>query len=351
MTESTTSPIMWRTTPDLAEIWALKAADLAGEVRSCLFELPTDGFVSVHKEAESNQLLLRTTRDTNSSCQRVWIEPLEKLADSLHVISGADCPDGSWICLYARPNVARAFLEKRAESPTLSFLAKATGNKPGFIPGAPKPLAALLAGGLLGSGLGYGAGWAAEKVLPGNWEPGKLRRAWALAGGALGASPAVLRMMNNYSRGDSVLFGNDMDPGETDLSGTTQRLQDQVFPPGKTASMTGYDGVWPVINVPAFTAQVWHDPNIQRQIDLPTRAAATGLLRGASQMNGGSPWVTPMDVGRMTAAMGSGYVSGAIIGKTLGALAGMPEETQDKLKNVGLWAGIVKTVVPLAFGG
>jgi hypothetical protein len=57
-----------------------------------------------------------------------------------------------------------------------------------------------------------------------------------------------------------------------------------------------------------------------------------------------------MDVGRMAAGMGSGYLSGALVGKALGLMMGMPESTQDKLKNTGMFAGIVANMVPIAFG-
>jgi hypothetical protein len=39
-----------------------------------------------------------------------------------------------------------------------------------------------------------------------------------------------------------------------------------------------------------------------------------------------------MDVARISAGMGSGYLSGAIVGKVLGTLTGMPGSTQDRLK-------------------
>ena len=51
-------------------------------------------------------------------------------------------------------------------------------------------------------------------------------------------------------------------------------------------------------------------------------------------------------MGRMAVGMGSGYLSGALVGKSPGALTGMPDSAQDELKSVGLWAGIAKSLVP-----
>jgi hypothetical protein len=58
-----------------------------------------------------------------------------------------------------------------------------------------------------------------------------------------------------------------------------------------------------------------------------------------------------MDMGRMAAGMGSGYLSGALVGKGLGLLFGMPESTQERLKETGMFAGVISNLVPVAFGG
>ena len=48
--------------------------------------------------------------------------------------------------------------------------------------------------------------------------------------------------------------------------------------------------------------------------------------------------------------MGSGYVSGMLVGKALGALAGLKPHAQKQLQQAGTWAGFLTNVVPLAFG-
>ena len=59
--------------------------------------------------------------------------------------------------------------------------------------GGARPLTLALAGGVLGSGLGYGGGWLAEKLLGERLAPpGSLRRRGMIAGGLLGAAPGAV---------------------------------------------------------------------------------------------------------------------------------------------------------------
>src|ERR1017187_3224879 len=58
--------------------------------------------------------------------------------------------------------------------------------------GGPTPLAATLAGSVLGTGLGYGAGWLGEKLMGESvLRPGRLRRTGAVLGGLLGGVPGA----------------------------------------------------------------------------------------------------------------------------------------------------------------
>ena len=61
--------------------------------------------------------------------------------------------------------------------------------------------------------------------------------------------------------------------------------------------------------------------------------------------------MTPIDIARIAAGMGVGYTSGALVGGALGLMMGMPERTQEQLKQTGFWAGALSKIVPIAFGG
>jgi len=52
----------------------------------------------------------------------------------------------------------------------------------------------------------------------------------------------------------------------------------------------------------------------------------------------------------LTAGMGVGYASGLVAGKVLGVLTGMPPDTQKTLADTGMYAGVVKSVLPMVFG-
>lgn len=235
--------------------------------------------------------------------------------------------------------------EKPPYSPTMRHIGEALQMMPSStgIPNLPNPLSSMLAGGMLGAGAGYGMGWLGEHILPEHWQRGRLRRTAAILGGLGGAIPGALWMYANHATGKSPLAG-------------------PIYngPPMKNAHFkeallagAGEIGDLPLIDAREFNENIWRNPNVAPYIPVATRAAASGLLAGAAHLaedSRPSNMVSPFDVARLAAGMGSGYMSGLAVGKTLGLLTGMPQETQDFLKNTGMYAGIVKTIVPKAFG-
>lgn len=255
-------------------------------------------------------------------------------------------------------------LEKSAESDVLRQLGEALQFFPGQtlgVPSRPAPLASMLAGGMLGLGLGYGAGTLGEALLPRRWERGRLRRNLALAGGTLGALPGGLwalanRLDKRHWNDPKLLQPRGYDPQE---AASYPLLWDEVQKRGwasekvaQAFSQTGYHQLQP-INVDEFNRVIWRDPRVSGPLPPSLQAAASGLVTGAANLPGksNSRLVTPLDIGRMAAGMGAGYVSGALVGKALGALMGLPDTSQERLKNVGLWAGLIRTLVPAAYGG
>jgi hypothetical protein len=66
-------------------------------------------------------------------------------------------------------------------SPTMTALGELSGYLPGghmswTIPGVPRGLAGMVGGGLIGAGLGYGAGWLGSRLLPKKWNKDRLPR-------------------------------------------------------------------------------------------------------------------------------------------------------------------------------
>jgi len=241
------------------------------------------------------------------------------------------------------------------------------GTYPGGIPNSPGPLRSMLVGGLAGAGVGYLGGALAERVLPDTWERRRLRRTLAAIGGLAGATPGAMWGLVNKSDGrdfnDSSLFqqsGYKPEPKIGDIpidSGLidTVHFADKVSEYHeyiKSANLFPNSGLgYSPIPVDEFNRVIWQEPRVSSLLSPPVQAAASGLVSGAAALGGRQArFVTPFDIGRIAAGMGTGYLSGALVGKGLGLLMGMPRQTQEKLKNTGMMAGIIANLVPIAFG-
>ena len=324
--------LRWREAPRLAVQQAEKLAGLVQDVRLAIQELPREGLLDLWCDPDSGKLCLNVGDWMESSDLEQWQAALSEFGDLEVENEVGRNFKKDWVKIAERPPVAQALGAKMTppKPGALATLDKATGFQPGVIPGSPNMLTGILASGLLGAGVGYGTGWLAERMLPRDWERGKLRRTLAIMGGlgmagAMGGLPVAMNVASGRPWYSSELL--------------------------KEGSSFSSPGPWPMIDKDYLNRAVWADQAVAGRLPIGTRAATTGLLEGASALSGSSDtrWISPMDVARLTAGMGSGYISGAIVGKGLSALTGMPEETQNLLKNTGLFAGIIANLVPLAF--
>jgi len=241
--------------------------------------------------------------------------------------------------------------------------------------GGPNALTSALLGGALSAGLGWGAGKAIELVTPRDkLKRGRLSGNLALLGGLGGAGLLGLihgaPLVHKYGwRGlltpgpfNGNYINEGPDPNEWMIT-AKQPVKTAEWLRRKTdvlKMMTGIDFerdelfekmsvdagfALPKIPVDQFNNMIFADQHTPQ----PVQAAAAGLTTGAALATG-SPLVSPFDVGRIAVGMGSGYLSGMLVGKTLGALAGVSPDVQKKLQQTGVWAGMLKTIVPLAFG-
>lgn len=235
--------------------------------------------------------------------------------------------------------------------------------------GGARPLSNALVSGLALSGLGYGVGTLAENLFPERYmERGKLRKTLATAGalGGLGIG-AANAYANSQATNTSWLNGwlvpNNAQPHGIPLT-AQHNWTDGVGPgPAKMAAMQS--GLMaPSIPVDAFNRVVWNDvrptsyannpygtrspwgDNSQPMHTPPQLAAATtGLMSGIGAM-AQSPIISPGTIINGLVSAGVGLATANVAGRTLGALAGLTPEAQNKIQDLGLWAGVLHAVVP-----
>jgi hypothetical protein len=247
---------------------------------------------------------------------------------------------------------------KASEDPLLSTAAGLAQLKPTAVNkliGGPSPLAALLAGGLLGGGLGYGVGALGSTLFPKKlFERKKIRRNAALAGMAAGTLPALLwGIASQQAHPEHAKLGprtwlsswpfraEDMLPQvQPDLQKASQIVPPQWY--GQQPQQAGFmiRERQPAINVGPFGQMVQADPYTPTAVQ-----RATVDLLSAASAHAGSPIITPHDVAAISASAARGYT----IGKVLGALAGLRPEAQQRLQEEGIWAAMLERTVPHAF--
>lgn len=224
--------------------------------------------------------------------------------------------------------------------------------------GGPSPFSAMVASGALGAGAGYGAGWLAEQLVPEEYlRTGRLRKTLASLGGLAGAIPGFWTATDNWRHGASMFdnFGAEK-AGAVALKSLGDMLDIFAQPDSitrremyKLADAYGNAGGSSVyakaIEKDRFNRALWNDPFTPDYL----KGMTSGVVEGADQVGGDTGLVSPMDIARLGVGMGSGLASGLIVGKTLGALAGISPEAQKGLQRAGVWAGIVKNVVPMIF--
>jgi hypothetical protein len=365
--------LQWRQVPQRAVALAKSAADAARDIRTAIQPLPSDGYLDLWYSATKHAAFINFGAWYPEEDAPRWKAALADVVptDYTHELEGSLGDD--WVKVATQP--PGILYQKRAYSPTLRGMGSLFGYFPdyyGKIPGIPSPLGTTLASGALGAGLGYGAGMLAEKVLPEKWKRNRLRRTLAVLGGLGAAAPAVAwGGVNLANYGPAGLLKGEPFDTPPDVTGTFRRYSDQgellnklgeaeellVYKQARPNAFieggSGDTGAFPPpIDAEAFIQNVY-SPQVSQQLPRATQAAAAGLVIGAGhQQTGGRHMprlVSPVSVGNMAAGMGSGWLSGMLVGKALGALTGMPASAQKRLTDAGLWAGVIANVVPLAF--
>jgi hypothetical protein len=230
--------------------------------------------------------------------------------------------------------------------------------------GGSRPLSNALVSGLALSGLGYGAGTLVENLFPERYvERGKLRRTLAMTGALGGLGLGAANAYANARATNSPYWKGWLTPNDAQPHGIP------ATPPSgqtKVGFAAGEFGLYaPSIPVDAFNRVVWNDvrkgmtnqsnpygtkspwgDNSQPMHTPPQLAAATtGLVSGLGAANN-SPVISPATVISGLASAGVGLATASVAGRMLGALAGLTPVAQNKLQDMGMWAGLLHAVVP-----
>lgn len=343
----------------LPQALQIKAAHLAAAADTELLDLctaswePTSGRVRLHPPAGLRQLRKAAF---DAYCQRMPV--------SVDVSSAPVDPETAiQIKCAGIPLVA----------PTFDFAQRALGG--------PNPLTNSIVGGLMAGGLGYGAGALAENLFPERYiERGRLRKNLALmgllGGAGFGAANAYANARGNMTGREfskapfkNFLRGYLM-PNDAPLPRfvTPNTLNDTTPSPSildDTAKVAAFGqpplGAFgqplqqPGISVPQFNNAVWRDTQrgLQSGFQMHTppqyAAATTGLMAGISAQKQ-SPIISPRDVVNGIASAGVGLATANIAGRALSALAGLTPAGQEKLQDLGLFGGMMHSIVPAMFG-
>ena len=240
-----------------------------------------------------------------------------------------------------------------------------------------KPVAAMVASGLVGAGLGYGTGWLGEQIIPDRFKQhGTLRKNLALAGGlaglGIGAVPGLINKHDGRDFNDPTLFSGDSDDTvdgglmpEALLGSNFKRAAASiskqaysVFPggdnPAGSTMGSAYQRYTPVVRLDELGEVM-----SSSRADAKLTAMTMGAVYGANQFgdpNAVDGAVTPHQMGLFGQAMGAaggglkGYATGFLVGKGLGLLTGLPQAEQNNLRNAGAVLGVVGSLVPCLFG-
>ena len=337
------------TRPDVAIDWLVKESEaIAPVLRECVSSIYTPASVSVYWDPAEKLASFYCEDDEDGTAIQWCADAVSSKIAAEHVrrepLRLGELDD--WIVKVAHSSVVRRALELGQFLPSTKI--------PGF---GGRPVASMVGSGLLGAGLGYGAGWVADKMTP-RWARDKnksMKNRFALAGGVLGAglgaTPGLINWHDGRSFNDPTLW--------TDNPAAQFKKACDSF-----VEKMAYSPIAGTIGGPSFREDPLIDLNDLGNVmwgpksDPQTDAMTIGAMYGASKMpdaNSRPGYVTPKQTGLLAMSMGAaggglkGYATGYVAGKVLGVMTGLPKPAQKKLRQFGLAAGVLKSVVPKLF--
>lgn len=338
----------WDDVPETVEAWTEKTAATSQALRPVAAMLQPVEPIGYYRTAAEPLLALHGPDGRDYAlCKRAAeaVGPVRSEPLTLAELSDPNC---GWV--------------KVAHSHSLRRLGELTNFFPGQLlpglPNAPSPLAAMLTTGLLGAGLGYGAGRLIGGLLPQRYGR-KLRRTGAVLGGATAATPAALWGIANHANDHSLLdswpldqeAGSDPDLGELFKEGAEQQLGPRtraaIELAVKEASAFANNGQGLDVNINAIGQTLW-DLGASPQLT----ATTMGALYAAQQMpdpNSQAGIATGHQLGQLAANAAGDYMNGLVAGAVLNQIVGTPHPAS-MFGTANAVLGVISEVVPKLFG-
>ncbi len=395
--------LAWQQVPVLVAVRYKEAASIKKTLRKVLKHLPTTsdpGYGHIYWNPETKTVWAVLSDGDDQQIHQKYHNALKAVHGVRNVRTEAEYGphgDDDWI---------------RIKTADAMSMIRAPYRWAGKLTGGPSPLSNMLVTGLLGSGLGYGAGWLAERLLPKEYvNRNRLSRAGAVLGGLAGVgvhvpsafanrsisaeagkplgikslwtpnanvpmAPHELDSRNNYyginkrSHWNQMReLCNEMPTPDAMLLRSIVAMTKEAY--GSSGVFGHRDAALREIPVDAFNAAIWNDVGNglrssqanpfgtrspygtnQDRMHTPPHigAAVSGLVSGVQQMYGGAPMLTPRHFikGLMTA--GLDLATARVAGGVLGALGIITPKAQAKIQQLGLWGGFMRGVAGSALG-
>lgn len=332
----------------LPSAWAEALAGPAARVQAAALTLPTRGLVGYYLDpVEPKSALMLTDQDDFPAAAGVLARA--GFGPPADVLTEEAAGEGNWVKVsWSSPG--------RAIGEALNFF---PGQYPWGADNHAGPVAALATSGLLGAGLGWGAGRLAKAVMPEGYGD-HLPRSGLLLGGAIGAGVGSTPGLVNWLTGREFNAPDPLggaEPNGPDYGGVGYGLDG----PGPGPKVGGYVkyayGAVGVIPGPAGSSPA--DVNVDHlgrtlwsAADPETALVVATTMAAAQRMpsNRADPdWVTGDQLGSLALRAGQDYLTGLMVGAAVNAAVGSPFSAPAYgVANAAV--GVVREVVPRLFG-
>jgi hypothetical protein len=368
---------LWKQVPVLVERYVTAGATAAHLVKTATSRFPVGSGGVLLAPLRGDLWVVKDNKDFDYAR---W----EKLAsldavNSVHVDNSFPDDVEGWVFLKQAGTDSPAMISDVAKWPYEVW--KQTGRPFGGHSPVTGSIAGAALGGLGGYGLGKLLGWAIGKPLgklfpkqfsgDANWWAPMLGVAGAGLGGGLPLWAGLGRKSSDGTSMFEPFKQSSVYCDEDSLQKQAGGVTGAFFRPTINAPRFIGDlaqSMGPSLNPPldAFGgAVVSNSPYVQQQnlfgtkntyghpaqdFYTPAPAAGTmaGLVSGAAAGRGSS-WVSPMDIARVAMGAGAGLLSGVIVGKIAGGLAGLRPDAQKTIQRVGLWGGLLTAAAKTLF--